>query len=209
VIGRLVCKVKDTFMISRIAPYFAAAVSALVFAASLAVTQSTLAQSTLAQSAPAPSITPPAPIVGSPDASVGGAGARRPRGERREGRAAMAACRADMQTLCSTVERGKGNKMRCLIENRAKSSPECQSAILAVEAARSEKKAEKTVRRAEGSIRSDGKRGGRMAACRADTKSLCTDVERGGGRKLACLKANEAKLSPDCAAVVKSLPSRG
>jgi hypothetical protein len=120
----------------------------------------------------------------------------------------MRACRADMQTLCGTVERGKGNKIACLIENRAKASPECQAAITAVDAARSGKAADKAAKRAEGGGKG-GKGGGKMAVCRADSKALCADVERGGGRKVACLKANEAKLTPECAAVVKGLPKKG
>lgn len=127
--------------------------------------------------------------------------------ERREGRAAMGACRADMQTLCGTVERGKGQKLACLIENRAKASPECQSAITAVETARSGKAADRAAKRAEGGKGGKGGKG-KMAVCRADSKALCADVERGGGRKLACLKANEAKLTPDCAAVVKAMPGK-
>ena len=35
-------------------------------------------------------------------------------------------------------------------------------------------------------------------ACAADYKSLCTGVQPGGGRIIACLKENEAKLSANC-----------
>ena len=185
-------------MITRNSGRLAAMVSALMLTTTFAV----------AQIAPPPS-TPPAataPSVGS------GAGTtvepqRRGGRERTEGRAAMGACRADVQTLCGTVERGKGKKLACLIENRAKASSACQTAITAVETARAgkvvDKAAKKAAKRADG-----GKRGGKMAVCKADSKALCADVERGGGRKVACLKANEAKLTPDCAAVVKTLPSK-
>jgi hypothetical protein len=186
-------------MISRIASCFA--VSALMLTASFALAQTpTPSPSPVAPGAP-PAASAPAPVD-----AIGQGG--RQRGERREGRGAMGACRTDMQTLCGTVERGKGKKLACLIENRAKASPECQAAITAVDAARAGKAADKAAKRAEG-----GKRGakgrGKMAVCRADSKALCADVKRGGGRKLACLKANEAKLSPDCAAVVKTLPTKG
>ena len=42
--------------------------------------------------------------------------------------------------------------------------------------------------------------GGAVAreACAADFRSLCAGVQPGGGRILACLKQNEAKLSPNC-----------
>jgi hypothetical protein len=116
----------------------------------------------------------------------------------------MEACRADMKTLCGTVERGKGKKMACLAENRAKATPECQAALTSVEAQQDAKGDRKDRKAAKG----EGKKGGRLAACRADSKSLCADVPKGGGGKLACLRTNEAKLTPDCAAAVKALPVR-
>jgi hypothetical protein len=186
-------------MISRFAPYLVGAASALMLTASFAIAQ------TAAPSAPA--VAPGTPPAASAPAAAAEPGGRK-RGERREGRGAMRACRADMQTLCGTVERGKGNKIACLIENRAKASPECQAAITAVDAARSGKAADKAAKRAEGGGKG-GKGGGKMAVCRADSKALCADVERGGGRKVACLKANEAKLTPECAAVVKGMPTKG
>jgi Cysteine rich repeat len=184
-------------MISRIASYLAA--SALMLTASFAI-----AQTAAPNAPPAAPGAPPAASSPAPADAVGQGG--RQRGERREGRGAMRACRADMQTLCGTVERGKGNKIACLIENRAKASPECQAAITAVDAARSGKAAD---RAAKGGGKVGGKVGGKMAACRADRKALCSDVEKDGGRKLACLKANEAKLTPECATVVKAMPTKG
>ena len=35
-------------------------------------------------------------------------------------------------------------------------------------------------------------------ACAGDVKTLCSDVKPGGGRILACLKENKAKVSPGC-----------
>jgi hypothetical protein len=157
-------------MISRIAPYLIGAVSALALTASFAVAQT-------APTPPAPSAPPAATSPGS-GAGVGsgsGSGAemapgRRGGRERTEGRAAMGACRTDMQTLCGTVERGKGKKLACLIENRAKASPECQTAITAVEAARTGKAADRAAKRAEGGAKG-GKGGGKMAACCAPTSN--------------------------------------
>ena len=36
--------------------------------------------------------------------------------------------------------------------------------------------------------------------CAADIQKYCSDVTRGGGRVVACLKAHEDKLSPQCRA---------
>lgn len=46
-------------------------------------------------------------------------------------------------------------------------------------------------------------------ACRADYQAVCSGVSPGGGRVLACLKANYSKLSPDCqSALAKQMPPR-
>ena len=71
----------------------------IAFAASAATLLS--AGVVLAQSAPAPSTEPSAA------SQKGGQ---------------MAACRADMKSLCGDVAKGKGNRMKCLVENRAKAS---------------------------------------------------------------------------------------
>jgi hypothetical protein len=196
-----------------LARFVVSAVAAALLTATVVVAQTPPAPPTLtppaASGAPGgnsapPAVTTPGLDLG-PDLGVSDQGRR---GERRQGRAAMGACRVDMQSLCGAVERGKGNKMRCLIENRTKASSECQTALAAVEAGRAGKDATKADRRAQKRADRGGERGGRMAACRADTKALCADVERGGGRKIACLRANEAKLTPDCAGALKSLPVR-
>ena len=85
-------------MISRIAPYLIGAASALALTASF----------TIAQTAPTPAPASP-PGIAAPGSGSGTEAApdRRGGNERREGRAAMGSCRADMQTLCGTVERGK------------------------------------------------------------------------------------------------------
>lgn len=48
-------------------------------------------------------------------------------------RGQMAACRVDMKALCGSVPRGGGAKMKCLVENRAKVSPECQAIMATIE----------------------------------------------------------------------------
>jgi hypothetical protein len=39
-----------------------------------------------------------------------------------------------------------------------------------------------------------------VKACRADIRSLCAGVQRGGGRIAQCLRANSDKLSQPCSA---------
>ncbi|TWB42698.1 cysteine rich repeat-containing protein [Nitrospirillum pindoramense] len=48
-----------------------------------------------------------------------------------------------------------------------------------------------------------------MKACQQDRQTLCKDEQPGGGRILACLKAHEDKLSPDCKSALATLPAHG
>lgn len=45
----------------------------------------------------------------------------------------------------------------------------------------------------------------RFEACRDDLKTYCASVEKGGGRKVKCLKENEAKLSASCKATLADI----
>jgi Cysteine rich repeat len=106
----------------------------------------------------------------------------------------MAACRADMKALCGNIERG-GARMQCLVDNKAKASPECQSAMAAIQQQMAQR---------------GGRHGGRQAreACRADAQSLCGAVEPGRGGMMRCLRENAAKVSPACSQALASLPMR-
>ncbi len=90
-------------------------------------------------------------------------------------RANMRACRTDIATLCGAVEQGGGRKVKCLMENQAKLSPECASAVTSVQ---SQKQASKS-------------------ACESDIATLCP-AARGPARR-QCLDTNKARLSPTCA----------
>ena len=96
----------------------------------------------------------------------------------------MRACRTDMATLCSTVEAGGGRKIKCLMENTSKLSPECAAAV------------------------STGKAQGKnaQAACQDDAQKFCAS-ERGPAR-MQCLTANKAQLSSACATVVDRRAAR-
>ncbi len=107
-------------------------------------------------------------------------------------RTGMAACRADMQALCADVERGKGRKAQCLVDNRAKASPECQAAMSGLQQLQANRVGE------------GKRRNGRLVACRADLATLCVDAAKGGDR-IRCLRQNETKLSPECSTTLKVL----
>lgn len=102
------------------------------------------------------------------------------------GRQSMAACRVDAATFCQNAENG-GGRMRCLRENQAKLSPECQAVL-----------AERV--QTMGNFRQ---------ACKADRETHCAGVERGGGKLMQCLRENQAKLSPACGEAITAMPERG
>ena len=133
----------------------------------------------LAQTAPAP--TPAAPATG---AASPGPVASRP----------MSACRNDIKTLCSGVERGKGAKMQCLVANKTKASAECQAAMVAIQE-----------RMATRGLKQAGKPG-RFAACRTDIATLCPEAK--GKERAQCLRANQAKVSPACGEALAAMPAR-
>jgi hypothetical protein len=41
----------------------------------------------------------------------------------------LAACKADIETFCASVPRGKGRVRACLTENKDKLAPECKTAL--------------------------------------------------------------------------------
>ena len=44
----------------------------------------------------------------------------------------------------------------------------------------------------------NGERHAAMQACKADRQTYCADVEKGGGRVMACMREHADKLSPGC-----------
>jgi hypothetical protein len=54
-----------------------------------------------------------------------------------------------------------------------------------------------------------GGRGNRpMAACRLDIATHCADAQSGGGGRVQCLRANQAKLTPECAAALTAVAQK-
>lgn len=156
----------------------AAVIAGLVFVGATAAT---------AQTAPQPpAAAPPAASDGTAPAAAGPAG-------RRGGGGALAACRGDIQTLCASVPAGKGAKVQCLVDNRAKASAGCQAAIDAVAAKRQGQ--------ANGEI-GKTRPGKALAACQSDLSTLCSGSLDKPGK---CLKQNAAKLSPACSTALAAV----
>jgi hypothetical protein len=89
------------------------------------------------------------------------------------------ACGTDVQEFCSNVEPGEGRVFRCLGEHQRELTATCK---------------EETARLEEGRERVATL----VRSCTADVESLCPGVPRAAGAVLACLGANESKLSSGC-----------
>ncbi len=84
-------------------------------------------------------------------------------------------CAADRKKLCGNVAPGEGRIIKCMKENEAKLSPECQKL-------RANQK--------------PGQRSALMPACAAEKKSFCKGMTPEKTR--ACLLSNQANASAKC-----------
>jgi hypothetical protein len=125
--------------------------------------------------------------------------------------AVKSACRSDFMANCQGVTPGGAAALSCLQQNSAKLSPSCQQAVAAIGGAGA----------AAGSgVASAPAAGAAPRAmpvftprqelmivrrnCGPDFRTLCRAVPLGGGRGIACLRENEARLSPGCQRVLAS-----
>lgn len=90
------------------------------------------------------------------------------------------ACGADVEKYCKDVPVGGGRRYRCLKEHEKELSEPCRKHIADVK----------------------GRARGIHEACWDDVGRLCSDVRRGGGRILQCLKDHESELSDPCKAAL-------
>lgn len=100
---------------------------------------------------------------------------------RRQVEAFGRACRADVGQYCAGVEPGRGRVLGCLAQHQLELSSPCQAELNRLSEAR----------RRIAALRE---------ACAGDVANLCPEVPPQAGQLLACLQANEARLSPACSA---------
>jgi hypothetical protein len=153
-----------------------------------------------AQPAPAPAVAAPAPAP---------APAPRARPTREQIAAIFRSCRRDMREYCGRGEREPGSRIRCLRENAANLSPECQEALAGVAAgapgaappaaAMPPRERPVSPREALFLIRT---------SCGADFRAFCRGAGFDGGRAIGCLRENAANLSPACQDALSSLGGR-
>jgi Cysteine rich repeat len=101
-------------------------------------------------------------------------------------------CRSNYQTYCANVPSGGQASLQCLQQHLTDLSPSCQAAVNAVGTEHAPPPAVPPAmsRRQEAALL--------RGACGRDFSAYCHDVRLGGGRGLACLAENQARLSPPC-----------
>lgn len=110
-------------------------------------------------------------------------------------------CRADYQSYCSSVPTGGSAALQCLQGHMTSLSPPCQNAVGAVAGGRGSASAPQAAPSSGAPASSMSPRqemGLLRRSCGRDYRAYCQGVEPGGGRGMACLAANETRLSRGC-----------
>lgn len=124
--------------------------------------------------------------------------------------AVKAACRSDFMAQCSGVTPGGAAALSCLQQHNASLSAPCQQAVGAIGGAAP---AGSTATAAPAApapaipMRAFSPREEIFIvrqSCGMDFRSYCSAVPLGGGRGIACLRRNAARLSPSCREVLTS-----
>lgn len=89
-------------------------------------------------------------------------------------------CGDEIANFCPTVVRGDGRIRQCLKGHQAELSDGCKTQIQEHLAARTHTR----------------------RACKGDIATLCSGVERGGGRIMQCLRDHQTQLTTACAATL-------
>lgn len=93
------------------------------------------------------------------------------------------ACEADLKQYCSQVTPGEGRLLHCVAAHEDKLSGQCEYALY---------QAASLLEQLTMAIAYVAQ------SCETEIKSLCSEVEAGEGRILACLEENGASLGDPC-----------
>ena len=140
--------------------------------------------------------------------------------------AVKSACRSDYMAHCSSVQPGGEAALQCLARNMSSLSPNCQSAVRAIEASAAPKsepanteaapaaapKTETTTAQPAAEPKGESRPAAATtakkptnaqvsairSACRGDYPKVCAGVPTGGAPALQCLEKNKASVSAAC-----------
>jgi Cysteine rich repeat len=116
-------------------------------------------------------------------------------------------CRADYQANCSSVPAGGRASLQCLQQHLSDLSPACQSAVNEASGGGSAHPPADASQTPPAEVPPAAMSPRQKAAlmrrsCGADFHAYCQGVPLGGGRGLACLAANQSRLSPSCSSAL-------
>ncbi len=99
-------------------------------------------------------------------------------------------CKSELAEFCSKVTPGNQRVLACLYAHEDKLSGRCEYALYDAAA---------QLQRALGAISYV------VNECKTDLDKHCSTIEPGGGRLAACIKRNEAGLTPRCSQAIKDV----
>jgi hypothetical protein len=115
-------------------------------------------------------------------------------------------CRSDYQANCSNVPAGGQASLQCLQQHLSALSPACQSAVNGASGGGSAHPpaaaSQAPPAEAPPAMSPRQKVAVMRQSCGADFHAYCQGVPAGGGRGLACLAANQSRLSPSCSSAL-------
>jgi hypothetical protein len=120
--------------------------------------------------------------------------------------AIKSACRGDYQKVCASVPPGTKDSLQCLVQHSAEVSAGCREALApaassstaAAPAAPASTAAAAPAAAAGQPLSPRQEAHVLRTQCGADFQKLCSNVQVGGGRGAACLRAHQAELTPAC-----------
>ena len=134
--------------------------------------------------------------------------------------AIRSACRGDYQQVCANVPTGTKESLQCLLQHSQQVSPGCRDALAPAAASSSSAPAAGSTAPAPAAS-APGTAPAAAAApaaaqaltprqearalrakCGGDFQKFCADVQPGGGRAAACLRAHATELTPACRAAL-------
>lgn len=132
--------------------------------------------------------------------------------------AIKSACRGDYQSVCASVPPGTKDSLQCLVQHSQQVSAPCQEALAPAAAsatATSSSSASAPAATAAAAAPAGAAAAGQpmsarqeahvlRAQCSGDFQKFCSNVQLGGGRAAACLRAHEADLTPACRSALAS-----
>jgi len=135
--------------------------------------------------------------------------------------AIKSACRGDYQSVCASVPPGTKDSLQCLVQHSQQVSPSCREALAPAAAsatAAGTSSASAPAAPAAAAAATTGAATGQpmsarqeahvlRAQCGGDFQKFCSNVQLGGGRASACLRAHQADLTPACRSALASMAS--